>query len=224
MSAITLLGMSGAGKTHFSARLAGWGWEHYSCDLEIAKLLKIDVRVDDLSNLSAFIGKIGDPEKGGLLIDEFKRRQKLYYDAEVESLKSIPQATNTGKFVNDSTGSFCEITDSKLIASVAKQTKLVYIESDPQTHGDIIARAKSDPKPLYYPADRFDTWLDEYCTTHEVSINKIDPDGFAAWVFPHLFTSRLPKYDTLATQYGCKIAAKTLHAVQSEQDFLELIS
>jgi len=33
--AITLMGMSGVGKSHFSMQLAQWGWGHYSCDVEM---------------------------------------------------------------------------------------------------------------------------------------------------------------------------------------------
>lgn len=123
--AITLLGMSGAGKTHFSQRLAAWGWEHYSCDFEIAKRLGIEVSVDDLSALSSFIGQVGDEAKGGLPIEEFKRRQKLYIDAEMQALRDVPYGA--GRLVNDSTGSFCEIEDEMLIAEVADKLSLIHI-------------------------------------------------------------------------------------------------
>ncbi|MGB0720055.1 MAG: hypothetical protein ACPGRX_06255, partial [Bdellovibrionales bacterium] len=170
--AITLLGMSGAGKTHFSQRLAAWGWGHYSNDFEIARRLDINVRVDDLSALSGFIGQVGDPAQGGLPLDEFRRRQRLYYDAEVGTLKKIK--IDTDRFVNDSTGSFCEITDDAVIADVADKTLLVYIETDPNDHTDIIKRAQDYPKPLYFPPAQFDAWLGEYCAAQGV-----EPDTMA---------------------------------------------
>jgi len=218
---ITLLGMSGAGKTHFSQRLAAWGWEHYSNDFEIAKRLGIDVQIDDLSALSDFIGQVGDPDKGGLVLDDFKKRQKMYMDAEIAVLREMPQGAHV---VNDSTGSFCEIEDEALIGEVADRSLLVYIETDAASHKDVIARAVEYPKPLYYPPAQFDSWLDAYCEFHKVDHRGLEPAKFAAWVFPKLFASRLPKYERIAREYGMTVQAKDLHACDNEDQFLELIS
>ncbi len=226
LEAMTLLGMSGAGKTYFSQMLEEWGWAHYSCDFEIARLLGIEVQIDDLSALSRFIGQVGNPDLGGVPLDEFKRRQKLYYDAECQALQDVGDAIarNVGtSFVNDSTGSFCEITDEAIIQDVAERTLLVYIETDPADHGEIIDRAKSYPKPLYFPADRFDGWLDEYCAAQGVSVETLIPNDFSAWVFPKLFHSRLPKYERLAREYGVTIAANDLRGVTNVDSFLRLV-
>ncbi len=220
---VTLLGMSGAGKTHFSQRLAQWGWMHYSNDFEIAKLLGIDVNVDDLSPLSDFIGQLGDPDKGGLSLEDFKDRQRQYYDAECLVLDNLAGVAVEGNIVNDSTGSFCEITDETLIARVAEQGVFIYVEADPDSHDDIIARAQAYPKPLFFPPDIFDEWLREFCALRGVLPDLIEPGDFSRWVFPKLFQSRLPKYEKLAAQYGIKVQAKDLHAVGSGQEFLDLI-
>ncbi len=225
MRPVTLLGMSGAGKTHFSQRLEEWGWAHYSCDLEIAKMLGIPVSAGDLSKLSAFVGQVGDEALGGLALDEFKRRQQAYYEAECKALGRLGDvlAQAAGRFVNDSTGSFCEIRDEDLIARVAEQTLLVYIETDEDSHAEVIERAKQYPKPLYFPPDDFDVWLAEYCAVNDVSVQQIEPNDFSAWVFPKLFESRLPKYERLARGYGMKVRAQDLHGVENEQEFLALI-
>src|SRR4051812_3079946 len=86
VKAITLTGMSGVGKTHISGVLEKEGWVHYSCDYLIGTVYLRDalagaaVSKGDISNLSSFIGKVGDPAKGGLSLAEYKRRQQLYYD------------------------------------------------------------------------------------------------------------------------------------------------
>ena len=219
--AVTLLGMSGAGKTHFSQKLSQWGWQHYSNDFEIAGRLGITVSVHDLSALSAFIGQLGDERKDGLPMEEFKRKQQLYMDAEIAVLEDLPKGE--GKLVNDSTGSFCEIEDEDLIARVADQTRLVYIETDAASHQEVIKRAVQYPKPLYFPPDLFDGWVEDYCAVRGVPMSEIEPNDFSAWVFPKLFASRLPKYERLAEQYGVKVSAADLHACESEDQFLELI-
>jgi len=221
MKAITLLGMSGAGKTHFSQKLVTWGWSHYSIDYEIAKRLEIDVAVDDLSALSEFVGQVGDQALGGLTVEEFKRRQRIYIDAEMAALREMPM--DAGRLVNDSTGSFCEIEDEDLIERVAAQSKLVYIETDEESHREVIARAVEYPKPLYFPPALFDGWLDAYCAEKDVDVGAIVPNDFSAWVFPKLFASRLPKYERLAAQYGVKVSAADLHACDDEAAFLALI-
>ena len=121
---ITLMGMSGVGKTHLSLMLAKQGWFHYSCDLEIGtKYLgteigntlgeKNKVVAEDLSQLSRYVGQLG---AGGLSLDEFKRRQQQYMDAECQSLAELKDiakgAAQKGHnhVVNDSTGSFREFT------------------------------------------------------------------------------------------------------------------
>ncbi len=95
--AITLMGMSGAGKSYLAAKMARWGWVNYSCDDLIGmKYLKdklSSVPADDpMQLLSAFVGKIGNPAKGGLGTEEFRRRQKLYYDAEAQALRDTVEA------------------------------------------------------------------------------------------------------------------------------------
>jgi len=52
----------------------------------------------------------------------------------------------------------------------------------------------------------------------------IDPDDFVRWVFPHLFYSRIPRYEAIAEQYGYTISTEEVAGVQDENNFLELIA
>ncbi len=113
---ITLLAMSGAGKTTLANKLPKSKWFHYSGDYRIGtkyleepildnikreamqvpflrKLLLSDsiyirnkLTVDHLEPVSAFLGKLGDPALNGLSLKEFKRRQKLHHQAEVSAM------------------------------------------------------------------------------------------------------------------------------------------
>ncbi|MCD8526171.1 MAG: hypothetical protein LRY62_03145 [Alphaproteobacteria bacterium] len=114
--AVTLMGMSGVGKSYLSEKLSGWGWAHYGCDDEIAATFLTEAVAKTTGDLAAFLGKPGDPAKGGLTRDEYRRRQQLYMNGEMESLRTAKRALqNTNRdFAVDSTGSICEIEDEAL--------------------------------------------------------------------------------------------------------------
>jgi hypothetical protein len=119
--AITLLGMSGVGKTRLACMLRKHNWFHYSGDYRIGKryldepildnikmklmhipfikdLMRSDsinirnnLTVDNLNPVSTFLGKLGDPEEEGLGLVEFKRRQELHRQAEISAMKDVPE-------------------------------------------------------------------------------------------------------------------------------------
>jgi len=118
---ITLLAMSGAGKTTLSNKLPKDKWFHYSGDYRIGtkylgepildnikhqamgvpflrELLKSDsiyicsnITVENLAPVSSFLGKIGNPAFGGLSLTEFKRRQALHHQAEIAAMNDVPE-------------------------------------------------------------------------------------------------------------------------------------
>ena len=230
MQAITLMGMAGVGKTHLSALLEKEGWHRYSCDFAIGtKYMKDELAAgmispDDVSPLSKFLGLLGNPAKGGLPMGEFRRRQKLYYDAECRSLDSVPGQIGDGNFIHDSTGSLCEIEDAALVERLGMATFFVYLKADKSTEEMIIKRAVSHPKPLFFPPSQFDGWVREYLDEHGLSAaEEIDPPDFSRWVFPKLFRSRLPKYQRLADLYGVTIEASSLRDVDG-RGFLDCIA
>lgn len=238
---ITLMGMSGVGKTYMSSMLAGQGWYHYSCDYEIGTRFLGDeiaqtlgtenvITREDISQLSDYVGRLGNPEKGGLPLDEFKRRQQKYFDAECEALAKLPKRVKEAHergvthVVNDSTGSMCEIDDRILLDTVDENSLIVYIKASPAEEKAVLERAQSYPKPLFYSPERFDYWLEEFLQARGLSgAEEIDPDDFSRWAFPRLFENRLPKYKYIANKYGVTIPSEAFRGVSSEDDFLKVI-
>ena len=71
---------------------------------------------ENLELLSKFLGKLGDESRGGLALEEFRRRQKLHRDAEVQTMLDVGEFIRKAHviygyehFVNDSSGSICEL-------------------------------------------------------------------------------------------------------------------
>lgn len=259
--AITLLGMSGVGKTHLSKTLRGEDWFHYSGDYRIGSryldepiidnikmmamqvpflrdLLRSDsihignnITFDNLKAVSSFLGKLGDPEKMGLPLDEFKRRQRLFYEAEVATMLDVKAFINKAQhiygynhFINDAGGSLCEIEDTKVFEALSRDTLIIYIEATEQNKRDVIERARLHPKPLYFREAFLDDHLKEYLNEKGlVYAAQIEPDEFARWVFPRLFYYRIPRYESIAAEYGYTVSSERIAHVKNEQDFIDVI-
>jgi len=258
---ITLLGMSGVGKTHLSGRLRAANWFHYSADYRIGtrylsepildnikrqvmqvpflrELLRTDsiyisnnITVDNLTAVLTFLGKLGRPAQAGLDLQEFKRRQKLYRDAEVAAMLDVPEFIAKAHeiygyqhFVNDSAGSLCELDDPSALEVLAEHTLIIYIEATAENGRQLLARAEADPKPLYYRPAFLDEQLAVYLAEKGLTdVADIAPDDFVLWMFPRLFAARVPRYEAIARQYGYTIRADVLAAAHSEAAFLACI-
>src|SRR3990170_271073 len=211
---ITLLGMSGVGKTRLALRLRKRNWFHYSGDYRIGTryldeaildhikqqamqipflrdLLRSDsiyivnnITVDNLQPVSSFLGKLGNPEQGGLPLPEFKRRQELHRQAEIAAMKDIPEFIRKAQeiygykhFVNDAGGSVCELDDPEALQVLARHTLILYIKASTDDEQDLIRRAEAAPKPLYYRESFLDEQLALYMRNEGLAyVAMIDPD------------------------------------------------
>jgi hypothetical protein len=117
---VTVLGMSGVGKTTLADMLQDYNWFHYSVDYRIGtrymgehivdnfkreamrvpflrNLLRSDsiyissnITFTNLDPLSTYLGKPGSRAKGGLPFAEYKRRQAQHREAEKSALLDVP--------------------------------------------------------------------------------------------------------------------------------------
>ncbi len=258
---VTLVGMSGVGKSHLSAKLRDSNWFHYSGDYRIgtryldehiidmikAQAIKIpflkdllrndwiyimnNIRINDLGPVLSFVGKLGNPEKGGVEIGEFIERQAIYRQAEIDAMYDVPDFINKARkiygyphFVNDVGGSLCELDEPGVMDILIDNTLILYIQvTNSEQEQLLIERAVSDPKPLYYRADFLQEHLQLYfAETGLEYAAQIDPDDFARWVFPHLFHSRLPRYDAIA-KLGYMVTSEEVAKVHNDADFQHLL-
>ncbi|MDH3632035.1 MAG: ATPase [Gammaproteobacteria bacterium] len=258
---VTLVGMSGVGKSYLSAKLRGSNWFHYSGDYRIGtryldehivdmikhqaikipflkELLRNDwiyiknnIRVNDLGPVLSFVGKLGNPELGGVELGEFIERQSIYRQAEVDAMYDIPHFIEKAQeiygyphFVNDVGGSLCELDEHGVMDILVDNTLILYIQvTNDAQEKVLIERAVSDPKPLYYRPDFLQEHLQLYYQETGLEYAaQIDPDEFARWVFPRLFRSRLPRYDAIA-KLGYTVTSEEVDRVQNDVDFVNLL-
>jgi len=121
---VTLLGMSGVGKTYLSDLLRDSQWFHYSGDYRIGtryldepimdmikqqamqvpflkELLRNDwisinnnIKVHDLGPVLSYVGKLGNPELDGVELEDFIQRQEYYREAEIAAMLDVPDFIN----------------------------------------------------------------------------------------------------------------------------------
>ncbi len=259
---VTLLGMSGVGKSYLSTMLRGKNWFHYSGDYRIGTryldepildmikqqamqvpflkdLLRKDwiyirnnIKVHDLGPVLSFVGKLGNPELGGVELDQFVERQAVYRQAEIDAMFDVPEFVDKAQqiygyphFVNDVGGSLCELDEPGVIESLIDCSLILYIQVTNQSQENtLIERAQNSPKPMYYRPEFLHEYLQKYFDETGLEYAaQIHPDDFARWVFPHLFRSRVPRYEAIAKPHGYTVTSDEVAQVTNEDDFLSLL-
>jgi hypothetical protein len=265
--AVTIFGMSGVGKTTLAHLLQQSRWFHYSVDYRIGtrymgehivdnfkreamkspflrELLLSDsiyissnITFQNLSPLSTYLGKPGNPDKGGIPFAEYKRRQNQHREAEISALLDVPQFISKAReiynyehFVCDSGGSLCEVVDvddpeDRVLKCLAANSLLLYIEGTPEHARMLVERFRKHPKPMYYqPAFLDDAWARYKAENGIRNDDDVDPDGFAVWGFEQLLHHRIPLYEAIARRYGYTVRMRDIPAIHTEADFTALVS
>ena len=178
--AVTVFGMAGVGKTRLSAMLRASNWFHYSADYRIgtrymgeaivdnfkreamkvpflAELLRSDsiyissnLTFENLDPLSSYLGTPGDPDKHGLPLADYQRRQEQHRIAEIAALQDVPHFIERAKqlygydnFIADTGGSLIEVVDptdpnDPVISTLAASTAMLYIRGTGKDAAELI--------------------------------------------------------------------------------------
>ena len=265
--AVTVFGMAGVGKTRLAALLRKSQWFHYSVDYRIGTrhmgefitdnfkleamkqpflrdLLRSDsikissaITFANLDPLSTYLGRPGNKAKGGLPLDEYRRRQEQHRVAETAALLEVPAFIQRAhdlygydNFIADTGGSLIEVCDpdnpaDPVIKTLSESTTLVYIRGTEKDADELIRRFRQSPKPMYYqPPFLTKKWAEFKKLNKIIDDNKVDPDAFGAWGFEALLHDRLPRYQKLADKYGYTIEAADLATVRDGEEFVDLVS
>lgn len=265
--AVTVFGMAGVGKTRLSNMLRASKWFHYSADYRIgtrymgefivdnfkreamkvpflADLLRSDsiyissnITFNNLDPLSSYLGTPGDPDKGGLLLEEYQRRQEQHRIAEIAALQDVPYFVERAKglygydnFIADTGGSLIEVIDpadpeDPVIKTLSASTALLYIRGTGKDASELVRRFKQSPKPMYYrPPFLLEKWAEYKLINGIIEDRDVDPAGFGAWGFEALLHDRLPRYQALADNFGYVVEASDLAMVRDGDEFVDLMA
>jgi hypothetical protein len=265
--AVTVFGMAGVGKTRLAALLRQSQWFHYSVDYRIGtrhmgefivdnfkaeamkvpflrELLRTDsikigsnITFANLDPLSTYLGRPGNTAKGGLPLDEYRRRQEQHRQGEIAALLEVPRFISRAhdlygydNFIADTGGSLIEVVDldnpdDPVIRTLSEHTALIYIRGTEKDADELVRRFKASPKPMYYrPPFLTKKWAEFKKLNKVTDDNKVDPAAFGAWGFEALLHDRLPRYQALADRYGYTIDAADLATVRDGEEFVDLVS
>jgi hypothetical protein len=244
---------------------AGGGWFHYSVDYRIGtrymgefiadnfkreamkipllrELLMSDsvyiasnITFDNLAPLSTYLGKPGDPARGGLSFDEYLRRQDQHREAEIHAMldttRFIARAEEIYGYANflcDTSGSICEVVEpddpgDRVMTELAAHHLLVWIEGSPAHRDALCRRFDRAPKPIYYRPEMLTQVWEEFLSTTGATPETADPDAFLRFGFARQLDARQPRYAAMA-RWGVTVSADEAAAVVTPADFDALIT
>ena len=194
-----------------------------------------NITFNNLAPLSTYLGKPGNPEKGGLLFAEYMLRQRQHRTAEMAALMDTEPFISRAHdlygydhFVCDTGGSICEVVDADdpkdpILTSLSQNTLMVWIKGSDAHTEELVRRFDKAPKPMYYqPEFLLDCWhayLDE--TGQDESA--VDPDTFVRWTYARALAHRQPRYEAMS-RWGVAVTAEAVSQVAPAADFVDVIA
>ena len=193
-----------------------------------------NISFNNLAPLSNYLGKPGNEEKGGLSIDEYKKRQAQHHIAEVKALLDTPNFIDKSNriygypnFVCDTGGSICEVVDPQnpndpVLKTLAENTLIVWIQGSDHHTDELIKRFDQNPKPMCYHPNFLDLKWKEYLKLNKCSFEKVDPDDFVRWTYSEAMDHRNPIYKSMSS-WGITVQADLISGVKTPEEFNLLI-
>ena len=194
-----------------------------------------NITFDNLSPVATWLGKPGDPAKGGLAMADYITRQEAFRKAEIAALLDTAHFARRAEalygyphFICDTGGSICEWVDPEddndpLLTALSAECLLIWIKGDEAHTQELIRRFDKAPKPMaYQPEFLARVWAD-YLKENNCSEEEVDPDTFIRWTYAQALAHRNPRYAAMA-RWGVTVTADDMAALRTEADFDALIA
>ena len=179
---LALIGMSGAGKTFWSKRLAQAGYPAVSCDDRIEHRLRPRLEGEGEAGISGVASWMGWPDN-----PTYAQREAEYLAEEVRGLDEVLcdlEKDRSRQLILDTTGSVI-YTGTNLLLRLRRQMTIVYLAATPEEQQLLIERYLNNPKPVLWRG-AFQPKPGE--TSHDT----------VARCYPRLIAARRQSYEALA--------------------------
>jgi hypothetical protein len=195
-----------------------------------------NIDFDNLTPVSTYLGKPGDPAKGGMPIAEYRHRQALFQQAEISALLDTPHFIDRAEalygypnFVCDTGGSICEWVApddpaDPVLSTLSAHTLMVWLKGDDAHTEELVRRFDRDPKPMAYQPEFLDRVWTRYLDETGCAEHQVDPDAFIRWTYAQALAHRQPRYAAMARNWGITIPADDIAGLRDAQDFDGLIA
>ncbi len=194
-----------------------------------------NITFENLSPVATWLGKPGDPAKGGLPMIEYARRQEAFRLGEIAALRDTAHFADRAQalygydhFICDTGGSICEWVDADnpedpLLKELSDECLLVWIKGDEAHTQELIRRFDRSPKPMAYQPEFLARVWEQYLNENNIVESDVDPDTFIRWTYAQALSHRQPRYEAMS-KWGVTITADQIAALGSEADFTDLIA
>ena len=179
---LALIGMSGAGKTFWTKKLAANGYDAVSCDDLIEQKLAPRLAAGGFTGINGVAAWMGWPDsatysecESEYLAEEIHTLDEILTDLEKQAEKSL---------VLDTTGSVI-YTGNNLLMRLRRQMTVVHLAASPEEQQLLIERYLSDPKPVL--------WRGAF----QPKAGESARETVARW-YPALMAARRRSYEALA--------------------------
>ena len=181
---LSLIGMAGSGKSHWSLRLSRQGFTRFCCDDMIAEKLAPELKRPDRGTMKVneWMGFPYEPY--------YEEHESRYLAYEIEVMSEIlgylehPRDTHKQNIVIDTTGSVI-YTGHKILTELKRLSTVVHLETPPEVQGQLLKEYISKPHPML--------WQNTYNKKPNESKKKA-----LIRCYPRLFSSRQQLYERYA--------------------------
>jgi shikimate kinase len=202
---LALIGMSGAGKTFWTKKLAASGVPTVSCDDVIERKLGPRLAAGGFAGINGVAAWMGWPDSA-----IYAERETEYLAEEIRTLDEVLtelERQAEKPLVLDTTGSVI-YTGNNLLMRLRRQMTIVYLAASAQEQQLLIERYLNDPKPVL--------WRGAFQARPGEA-----PRETVARCYPALMAARRQSYEALA---HCTVSVAELRGMSPRADvFLELI-
>ena len=198
--------------------------------------VKSNITFNDLAPLSTYLGKPGDPAKGGVPWEDYLLRQRQHRKAEAAAmLDTAPFMTRArdiygyDNFVCDTSGSICEIVSPEdpkdpVLSALSDTLLMIWIEGS-DAHADELARRfDRAPKPMCYQDDFLQNAWSDYLSETGDGPDAVDPDAFVRWTYRRALAHRQPRYRAMADNWGITLKAEDVAQISTETQLVDVIA